>query len=358
MAGNEAHIIERMLDSCAPFIDYWIAQCNGQDETRNIIQHFFENKNIPGFCYQTDWHYPGFNSDHLIQKCSEANHGCDWFLRVDADELLVVKPDFDWSILENTHVHSWDVVAKNDSTSWCRNRLWNTKLPWRFKNDKRHECIILPGHGDSGEEFQRERLDPNFYHYITSAGKSYQNPAKFASDALEIENQQIMEGTLTKDLYHFFYIAKSYYDAFTVGEFPLGIDHKKEFARRSIFYFTEYEKLMQATPTHEFVYFARLCLGEAFCFCGQFDEAEKAFLSCESCFIPRNEHIFKLALLYKDLNKFDKMLEQTTRLVDQNRKNPFPTFSFLVNSNLYCDTGNIGLNLHAEALKLVGKDIL
>lgn len=352
MAGNESHVIERMLDSCSDYIDFWIAQCNGQDETKDIVENFFSAKGIPGFCYTTEWHYPGKNSDHLIQACLEADHGCDWFLRIDSDELLFVEPDFDWSVLENTDVQSWDVVAKNDSMMWARNRIWNAKLPWRFKHDKRHECIILPGYGESGEDFERQGLSSKFYHFITSVGKSYQNPTKFLGDALELECQQITQDTLTKDLYHLFYIAKSYYDAFHVGEFQLGLDHKKEFARRSIFYFLQYEKLMQNSPTHEMLYYGRLCLGNAFAFCEEFDQAEQAYLRCELCYIPRNEHIFELANLYRRVGRFEDMLKQTYRLIDPERKNPFPNFCFLVNSNIYIDTGNLGAILHNEALSL------
>lgn len=354
MAGNEAAIIAVMLESCYPFIDFWIAQCNGQDQTQEIVKEFFKVKNIPGFAYQTEWKDPGWNSDHLIQVCRGADHGCDWFLRVDADEKIVVEDGFDWEILDNTSIQSFDVVAKNGGASWFRNRIWNTKLPWRFKHDKRHECIILPGCGPSDEEFQRVALDEKFHHFITNYGKSYDNPSKFALDGLELEIQQLSNGTMASDLYHLFYVAKSYYDALSIGNFPFGLEHKKEFARRSIFYFQQYEKLMGVQNHHEMLYYARVCLGNVLVFCEQFEEAEKAFLRCDFVNCLRNEHIYGLALLYQQTAQFDKMLKQTFRLVDQKRKNPFPHLSFLINNHVYIDTGRSGIDLHEQALKLTG----
>lgn len=355
MAGNEAKIIGNMLESCFPYIDFWIAQCNGQDETEQIVQDFFNEKKIPGFTYKTEWVNPGVNSDHLIQTCREANHSCDWFLRVDADEKIVVESDFNWKILDDLSIQSFDVVARNGLTSWFRNRIWNAKLPWRFKHDKRHECIILPGCGPTDEEFQRVTLDAGFYHFITSAGKSYENPTKFVIDALELELQQVIKKSMTSDLYHLFYVAKSYYDAVMVGDFPFGQDHKKEFARRSVFYFLQYEKLMASQMHHEMLYYARLCLGNMFNFLEQTTEAEESFLRCDLCCLPRNEHVYDLALLYLKNGRFEKMFEQTIKLVDERRKNPFPELSFLINNNLYIDTGRGGIELHNEALKILGQ---
>ena len=63
MVGNEEHVIERMLNSCYQYIDYWVIQCNGNDNTRQIIENFFADKGIPGFTYMHKWDYPGINRD-------------------------------------------------------------------------------------------------------------------------------------------------------------------------------------------------------------------------------------------------------------------------------------------------------
>ena len=40
-------VIERMLESCYKYIDYWVIQDNGStDGTQDIIQKFFDEKGI------------------------------------------------------------------------------------------------------------------------------------------------------------------------------------------------------------------------------------------------------------------------------------------------------------------------
>ena len=96
MVANEARTITRMLESVYQYIDYWVIQDNGsKDGTQDIIRNFFEEKGIPGFLYETEWLFPGFNRDHALQECLKADHGCDWILRMDADERLEVDADFD-----------------------------------------------------------------------------------------------------------------------------------------------------------------------------------------------------------------------------------------------------------------------
>ena len=75
MVGNEAPTILRMLESVAPYINYYVIQCNGkEDNTKEIIELFFKEKDIPGFTYETDWEYPGFNRNHTLQECLKADH--------------------------------------------------------------------------------------------------------------------------------------------------------------------------------------------------------------------------------------------------------------------------------------------
>ena len=47
MVGNESATILRMLESVAPHINFYVIQCNGkEDNTKQIIETFFEEKNV------------------------------------------------------------------------------------------------------------------------------------------------------------------------------------------------------------------------------------------------------------------------------------------------------------------------
>lgn len=351
MVGNESHIINRVLESCYKHIDYWIIQCNGSDNTQELIEEFFKEKNIPGYCYNVKWHYPGWNSDHLIQECYKADHNCDWLFRIDADEQLEVEDDFNWDLLNDTSIQSWDVIATTGGASWLRSRIWNAKLPWRFKHDKRHECIILPGCGPTEEEFQRVSLGKGFRHYIKSDGNSYVDPIKFLTDALELENQHISQGTLLSDSYHFFYVAKSYYDCFRTSSLPLGYEHQKEYARRCIFYADNFVKCFYNGNQDEVIYYAQYLIGESYKFCGEYEDAIVAFKKAEEFCTTRNEHLCGLAETFVILEDYETAYRFAMRLMNPERKNPFPGLAFLIHNDAYHDTGTYVQRLFDSILK-------
>jgi hypothetical protein len=238
MVGNEQKTIVRMLNSVADYIDYYVIQCNGSDSTKQIIEDYFEAKGISGFTYEIEWNYPGWNRDHTLQTCLNADHGCDWILRMDADEQLAVDEDFDWSILSNTGIDSFNIVADPGDSLYYRTWLWNAKRPWFFAHDKRHETIHLP---NVGESFTRVNLPKSFRQVITNDGETWFAPMKFLKDALELESEKVPSNKVLEDDYHLWYIGKSYSDSYgNPSEFPFGMEHAKEYARRSIFYFNTY----------------------------------------------------------------------------------------------------------------------
>ena len=180
MVNNESHVIERMLESVYPYIDYWVIQDNGStDGTQDIIKNFFNEKGIPGFLYQLDWWKGhGINRDHCVRTALEADHGCDWILRVDADEQLQVDDDFDWSVFNDTSVQSWNVPCQGPGIMYFRTWLWNAKEPWRFYPEKAHETIYLD-RDDIEENFQRVNLDKKFRHILTNDGQTWLQPMNF-----------------------------------------------------------------------------------------------------------------------------------------------------------------------------------
>lgn len=353
MVGNESHIIHRVLESCYRYIDYWIIQCNGNDNTQELIEEFFKEKNIPGLCYNVEWHYPGWNSDSLVQECYKIDHGCDWLFRIDADEELQVDDDFDWSLLRDTSIQSFDVVATNGGSSWIRNRIWNAKLPWRFKHDKRHECIILPGCGPTEEEFQRVYLGKGFRHFIRSEGNSYTNPVKFVVDALQLEEQHISKGSLLTDPYHFFYIAKSYSDCYSSTALPLGYKHQVEYARRCIFYSEEYINNFYNGTEDELIYYCQLLIANAYNFCNDVENAILAFKKCDLYCSIRNEHLCGLAETYMHIKDYESAYGVVNIMMDPSRVNPFPRVGFLVQNEVYYDTGTYVHNLYNQLKEMI-----
>lgn len=360
MVANESKTILRMLESCYRYIDYWVIQDNGStDGTQDLIRNFMAEKQIPGFLYETKWEYPGFNRDHTLQTCLNSDHGCDWILRMDADEQLSIDDDFDWRILDNINIQSFNITAYSGGSIYFRTWLWNARLPWSFKHDKRHEVILLPGYGEDGEGFQRVNLPTSFRHVITNDGQTWNSPNKFLRDALELEIDQIVNGKVMNDMYHLWYLGKSYSDCYgDYSAFPFKKDHADEYARRSIFYFEHYlninngweDKKIGHLP-NEMSYLALCLMGYAYRFIGNYESSIQHYKYAEQFCYERNEHIMWMAETFELGGDYDSMLECTTRLIDTRRKNPFPIRSFLLYNSAYYDTGDYVRQLHEKALK-------
>jgi glycosyltransferase involved in cell wall biosynthesis len=358
MVANESNTIIRMLESCYRYIDFWVIQDNGStDNTPELIQNFMDEKKIPGMLYKTAWQYPGFNRDHALQMCYKLNHRCDWILRMDADEQLVVDPDFDWSILNNTQIQSFNITADAGSSVYFRTWLWNAKLPWRFKHDKRHEVILLDGYGEDDEGFQRINLPKSFRHVITNDGQTWGSPHKFLSDALELEKDKIEKDSMRSDTYHLWYLAKSYSDCYgDTNSFPFGKIHSYEYARRSIFYFERYLETAHEGGFYlnEMSYLAHCLIGNAKRFMGDLESALVSYALAEIFCPERNEHLMWMSEVFDQLGDYESMYGCTSRMMNEGRKNPFPKKVFLLWNSAYHDTGDYVKHLHSIATQKTG----
>lgn len=353
MVANEAHVIRRMLESCYKFIDYWVIQDNGSnDGTQDIIRNFFKEKNIPGFIYEIPWQYPGYNRDHALQKALQTSHNCDWILRIDADEIILVDDDFDWTPINDTSNQSFNITAQQSNCVYYRCWLWNSKLPWKFKHDKRHETIYME---EVGEDFVRNSLSSKFRHVIYGDGKTWFSPYKFYSDALEIEKDLLLENKMNIDIYHLFYIAKSYRDAVVDKKsiWPFGDSHMKECARRAIFFFQQYLNIVhnfnntsKADRLDEMGYMVLVFISECQRKLGDDESALLSLMQAEPFCPERNEHLLEIAQIYSDHGQKIGFLNTTAKLVDPLRKNPFPKFCFFINNEAYYDTGEYVKYLH------------
>ena len=64
----------------------------------------------------------------------------------------------------------------------------------------------------------------------------------------------------------------------------------------------------------------------------------------------RNEHIMWMSELFESIEDYDSMLDCTKRLLDPNRKNPFPLRCFLLLNQAYYNTGTYVHDLHKIAM--------
>ena len=59
---NESHIIEETLECISKYIDYYVISDTGStDNTVEVINNFFDKKNIPGEIHLNKWKNFGYN---------------------------------------------------------------------------------------------------------------------------------------------------------------------------------------------------------------------------------------------------------------------------------------------------------
>jgi glycosyltransferase involved in cell wall biosynthesis len=364
MFKNEAHVLKRMLDSVAPYIDFWVVQDNGStDGSDQILKQWATETGIPGHYYQVaeGWKGFGWNRDHLIQTCQSVDHGCDWILKMDCDEYLEIDKDFDWTPINNTDYQAFHITAAAGDCMYYRAWMWNAKLQWRFNHDPCHETIYC---ADPAIDHAYKSYDllPGFRQIGGNEGQSWSVPTKFISDALILEEKLIREQTMLENLYHFWYVGKSYFDAYVSQAFPLGEIQQREYARRAIFYFQEHINYTHdfrntRSPKHpdETAYMGLIFSGECYEFLGETDSAILTY-SIAGEFAPkRNDHLFNLARLYQKIKDYDSMLACTTIMMLPERTNPFPQYcSGFIDTSIYNDSkkGRVQ-ELHRVAQQLV-----
>jgi glycosyltransferase involved in cell wall biosynthesis len=356
MYKNEASVIRRMLESCLPYVDYYVLQNNGStDGTDDIVKDFLTTNQLNGEIYYVEegWVGFGWNRDHLIQHCqNKVKHNCDWILKMDCDEVLEVDDDFDWSPLDNHNTQSFHVAAVSGDCIYHRAWMWNAKLPWRFNHDTCHETIYCNIDG-IGEDFERVNLSSKFRQIGFNEGQSWSNPYKFISDALILEEKMIREGTIFSDHYHFWYIGKSYNDCYQSLALPLGETQQKQYAERCIYYFREYIKFRNCpNQINELCYMGLIFSANCHHFLGDMESCLSSLKEAEQYAPGRNEHLFKLAEVYHQLGRYREMLTYTTMMMDPIRTNPFPNYIVFIDSSIYNDSkSNKVQSIHQLALQ-------
>lgn len=356
---NESKAIIGMLECAYKYIDYWVLVDNGStDGTQDLIINFFKEKNIPGKLFQNPngWISHGVNRNWAWQKLGEVDHGCDWILRMDADEGLHISNDFDWSVFDldkNTNVSGF--LVRYVQANYFVRRLWIYRwgLNWRWPDHKAHELPIIDDMGvDSHPKYYvRDDLSDKFRQYTRTIGAAQYNPIKYLKDVNKLELQVIEDFNKKNDRnlnefeYHIFYIGMSYlYHGSDIDNeehtrcFYFGKDGAIEHNRRAIEHWTMYIKNFVGYNT--FMAFQRR--GEMYYRQKDYDNALKDYLkSFELTDYKRCEAAMMAVDL--QLNVFGNARE-ALKLLKKTMKNECTlkyNDSNFVYSEVYFDTGTL-----------------
>lgn len=182
---NEAHVVERMLESVKRVVDRaYILDTGSSDDTVSVMQNWFEEHSIP--CYIEIGPFNNF-ADARSRSIKNCRHWCGnfgWALWIDADDKLTIE---NMEPISNLHRYT-DLDAlgiehrsPNNEIAYPRTSMLNLTRDWIFESVV-HEYPALK----NGLPSQTAIL-PGVFIDILSGGDRSKNPARYDNDIAVLE---------------------------------------------------------------------------------------------------------------------------------------------------------------------------
>jgi len=315
---NEARVIERMLNTVWPILDYYVVVDTGStDGTQDIVRKFFEEKGIPGEVIDHKW--VSFE-DARNRALNAVKDKADFGFWIDADETLEISPDTNVQLMKR-RMGGFDganVKVHYGGQNYFRMQFFSTKKAWRWYGPI-HEVLV------SDEPVNvavvdglivRVNPDGNSWTSQTSQQK-YEDHAKVLEEYVKNDPK--------RDPRWLFYLAQSYRDAGT-----------PENAEKALHWYRERVKVN--TGFWEEVYYSQLMVASCRARLGHPTlEVLEEYLKCTKFNRLRIEHLMPLIQHYHDAGEFDisYIYSSQAMKVAGNGQTPFPQVSLFVDAASY-----------------------
>lgn len=309
---DEAHVIERVLESVYPIIDYYtIVDTGSTDNTKELIEKFFKSKKVDGQILDRPFDNFENSRNHALNMSKDKT---DYSIWIDADEKLHIDEKFDKNLLDkdiyivNTHI---------GNMKYTRNQIWKNSVNFKWHGPV-HEFLVPNGDfkvtSDTIEHLTIEVFKDGASWQNTEVHQKYKKHAELLEDYILNEN---------KEARWVFYTAQSYFDSSII---PDNRSESQERIRRAMHYYKE--RLAMPSGYKEERYYSQYKL--AMCklkleypWIEVKEEFIKAYemdnLRCES---------FKLIIeYYNNIQRYDSAYIYSKFCVDNfHGKNPYPKF--------------------------------
>jgi glycosyltransferase involved in cell wall biosynthesis len=192
---NEAHIVEEVLDSVAPYISSWVIVDTGSDDgTQNLIRNHMARLGIPGELYERPWNNFGHNRTEALTLAQ--GHG-DYIWVIDADDIVVGTLDFD-----QLNADLYQLCYESPYGTFWYPSLFRDGLRVRYEGVT-HEYVMCD------DVFTHARLAGEYHIADRHLGSRNLSGQKYARDRdlllAEVERNP-------EDARSVFYLAQSYFD--------------------------------------------------------------------------------------------------------------------------------------------------
>lgn len=221
---DEAPVIKRCLEAVIDVIDYWVIVDTGStDGTQQLITDILQN--IPGQLYERPWVDFGHNRSEAMRFARGKGR---YALVVDADEVLIVAPNFDSRSLS---ADAYMVKAEYGELRYLRKQILRNDLDWRYEGIL-HEHAVC-------EQSVHEDIAEGIAFIVHHDGARARDSDTYRRDALLLETALITEPDNSR---YVFYLAQSYRD---LGDFQLAYRNyerrKKMGHRTEEVWFSQYQ---------------------------------------------------------------------------------------------------------------------
>ena len=212
---DEAHIIQKTLENITDYVnlDYWVICDTGStDDTVNIIETFFKEKNINGEIYYDKWRDFSYNRNKALER---AKNKSDYILIFDADD--EIHGNFK---IPDKLTHDMYEIIFGGGFNYVRGAIVNNRKDWHYLGVL-HETI----HPKNWTNQTTSKIEGNYYFVSGKTGNRSKNPNKYRDDAnilsqaFETENEEWLK------VRYSFYAAQSYKDC---GEYENAIKWYKK----------------------------------------------------------------------------------------------------------------------------------
>ena len=273
---NESRIIERLFNSVSKLIDsYCICDTGSTDNTVEIIETYFKERNIPGKIVYEPFKNFCHNRNFALQSCLGMS---DYVLLLDCDMVLDIK-QFDKSML--TSADSFDILQGNDSFYYQNLRIVRNNGLYKYIGVT-HEYIDRPAN-NRNISIKKHELFIQDFGDGGSKGDKYERDIRLLTDGIKEEPNNVR--------YHF-YLANSYHDS---GRYEEAIN--------------TYKKRIEMGGWKEEVWYSYFRIGKCYQNMGKFSDALYYWLEGYNFYPQRLEGLYEVIKHYR-LNGKNKLAMQ------------------------------------------------
>ena len=299
---NESRIIERLLESVLPMIDcYCICDTGSTDNTVEIIETFFQNKQIPGKIVREPFRDFGYNRTFALEECDKME-GIDYVLLMDADMVLQNDSDKINEIKRQLWHHLAHHVLQGSEKFYNKNVRFVKHRSGMSYWGVTHEYVKVPD-GTIYGIFTKDQL------FILDVGDGGSKSDKFERDVRLLTDALIREPN--NDRYTF-YLANSLRDS---GRTQEAIDM--------------FKKRIKLGGWNEEIWHSWYSIGNCYKTLGNDDMAIVSWLEAYENFPERLENLYKIINMYREKGQ-NKLAYHFYRMTDTLRtKYPQKDYLFL-----------------------------